>query len=309
MGRIIEMYSSLVGGTPLYRLANTERELGLCATLLAKLEFFNPAGSAKDRIALGMIERAEARGDLRSGDVIIEPTSGNTGIALCAIGVSRGYRVIIVMPDNMSLERQKLMRAYGGEVVLTDGALGMRGSIDKAYELASSIPNAFIPNQFENPDNPLSHYQSTAEELWRDTDGEIDILVSAVGTGGTLSGCAAFLKEKKPSLRVVAVEPSASPLLSEGRAGAHSISGIGANFVPKTLNRSLIDEIITVSEEEAVEACRALARREGLLVGISSGAALTAAIKVAADEKNRGLKIAVILPDGGERYLSTQLFE
>ena len=304
-----ESVTELVGNTPLLALHRIETELGLTAKIYAKLESFNPASSAKDRIALAMIEDAEARGALRPGATIIEPTSGNTGIGLAAIGCSRGYRVIIVMPDTMSIERQKLMRAYGAEVILTPGKEGMKGAIEKAEALQKEMVGSFIPNQFSNPANPRAHYLTTGKEIFRDTDGAIDILVAGIGTGGTLSGCAAYLKEQKPSLRAIGVEPKASPLLTTGKAGAHAIQGIGANFVPDTLDRSQIDEILTVQDEEAYKAARLIARTEGLLVGISSGAALSAAIQVAKMEENAGKTIVVVLPDTGEHYLSTTLFD
>lgn len=304
-----ESLASLVGNTPLLALHHIEEEYSLKGRLFAKLESFNPASSAKDRVALSMIQNAEKLGLLAPGSTIIEPTSGNTGIGLAAIGSACGYRVIIVMPDSMSIERQKLMRAYGAELILTPGALGMRGAIQKAEELAKEIPQSFIPNQFENPSNPLAHYETTAKEIWRDLDGKVDVLVAGIGTGGTISGCARFLKEKNPSLYVVGVEPASSPLLTKGVSGAHGIQGIGANFVPKNLDRSLVDEILTVADNEAYSFAKALAKREGLLVGISSGAALSAAVFVSNTEKFRDKNIVVILPDSGERYLSTPLFD
>ena len=304
-----ESVTELVGNTPLLALNRIGDALGLKAKIYAKLESFNPASSAKDRIALAMIEDAEARGLLTEGATIIEPTSGNTGIGLAAIGCARGYRVIIVMPDTMSIERQKLMRAYGAEVVLTPGKEGMKGAIARAEALKAETPASFIPNQFENPANPHAHYRTTGEELLRDTEGKIDLLVAGIGTGGTISGCAACIKEKKPSFRAIGVEPERSPLLTKGEAGPHGIQGIGANFVPETLNRTVIDEILTVSDEDAFDAARLMARKEGVLVGISSGAALSAAIQVAKKEENEGKTIVVILPDTGEHYLSTTLFD
>lgn len=297
----------LVGRTPLLSLARYGKGLG--AELLAKLECFNPGGSAKDRVALAMILAAEADGRLPHGGTIIEPTSGNTGVGLAAIGTARGYRVIITMPDSMSRERQLLMRAYGAELILTPGAEGMRGAIARAEELAGNIEGAWIAGQFDNPENPRAHARTTGPEIWEDAEGRVDILVAGVGTGGTLSGAAAYLKEKNPALLAVAVEPADSPLLSCGRAGAHGLQGIGANFVPDNLDRAIIDEIVTVSTEEAYTAARALARTEGIVCGISSGAALHAAATLAAREENRGKRIVVVLPDTGERYLSTGLFE
>lgn len=303
-----ESITELVGNTPLLALNRIREALGIKAKIYAKLESFNPASSAKDRIALAMIEDAEARGLLHSGATIIEPTSGNTGIGLAAIGCARGYRVIIVMPDTMSIERQKLMRAYGAEVVLTPGKEGMKGAILKAEALKAEIADSFIPNQFENPANPNAHYRTTGEEIWRDTEGEIDILVAGIGTGGTISGCAALLKEKKPSVCAVGVEPASSPLLSLGTAGAHGIQGIGANFVPSTLNRTVLDEVLTVADADAFAAARLVAKSEGILVGISAGAALSAALQVAKREENTDKTIVVIFPDTGEHYLSTTLF-
>ena len=306
--RIYESVEALVGSTPLVRLSRTEKALGLKARLLVKLECFNPGGSAKDRAAIAMLDAAEAEGKIAPGSVIIEPTSGNTGIGLACVGGARGYRVIIVMPDSMSMERQLLMSAYGAELVLTPGAEGMTGAIKKAEELASSIPGAFIPGQFTNPANASAHYNTTGPELWRDSGGELDIFVAGVGTGGTLTGVGRYLKEQRQDVRVVAVEPASSPLLSQGRAGAHGLQGIGANFVPEVLDRSLIDEIICVSEGEAYSAGAELGRREGFLVGISSGAALHAAIELAKREENRGKTVCALLPDTGERYLSTPMF-
>jgi cysteine synthase A len=301
--------SEMVGNTPLFEALNYARGEALEAKLLLKLEGFNPAGSAKDRVALSMILDAEATGRLKSGATIIEPTSGNTGIGLAAIGVPRGYRVVLTMPDTMSAERRRLLAAYGAEIVLTPGALGMQGAIDKAMELAAEIKGSFIPSQFDNPANPLAHRTTTGPEIYADTNGHVDMLVAGVGTGGTLSGVAKFLKSKIPTLRCVAVEPAASPLLSGGKAGAHGLQGIGANFVPANFDRGAADEILGVNEDEAYAAARKLARTEGLLVGISSGAALHAANVLAKRPENRGKVIVVLLPDGGDRYLSTPLFE
>ena len=306
--KIYDDLDKLIGSTPMLRLKKTEAAEGTLASVTAKLEYFNPAGSAKDRVALHMINDAEARGIIKAGATLIEPTSGNTGIGLAAVGVHRGYKVIVVMPDNMSLERQKLMRAYGAEVILTPAAGGMSASIAKAKEIAANTPNSFIPSQFDNPANAEAHYLSTGREIWNDTDGEIDIFVAGVGTGGTLTGSARYLKEMKPEIKVVAVEPDTSAVLSGKPAGAHGLSGIGAGFIPEVLDVSLIDEIMPISVDEAKAACRNLASREGVLVGISSGAALAAALKLAKLEENKGKNIAVILPDGGERYLSTDLF-
>lgn len=299
----------LIGKTPLLALTHIEKEYNLKANILAKLEGMEPAGSAKDRVALAMLEKAESEGKLNEGATVIEPTSGNTGIALCALCAARGYRAVIVMPDNMSVERIRLMKAYGAEVVLTPAAKGMKGAIEKANELAKEVQNSFIPGQFENPANPLAHYTSTGPEIWADTEGQVDIFVAGVGTGGTLSGTGAYLKERNPDVRVVAVEPATSPLLSQGRAGAHGIAGIGANFVPATLNTDIYDEIVTVTEDEAYAAGRLLARGEGVLCGISSGAALHAAIELAQRDDNVGKTIVVLLPDTGERYLSTAMFQ
>ncbi len=300
---------SLIGHTPLFFPARLQSILALPAKLLLKLEGANPAGSAKDRVALSMLDAAERDGEIASGATIIEPTSGNTGIGLCAICASRGYRTIIVMPDNMSVERIRLMQAFGAEVVLTPAALGMKGAIQKAEELANKIPGSFIPGQFENPANPDAHYCTTGPEIYADTNGKVDLFVCGVGTGGTITGCGRYLKEQKPTVRVIAVEPASSPLLSEGRAGAHGLQGIGANFIPATLDRSIYDDIVTVTEQEAYAAARALAHNEGLLVGISSGAALHAAIKLAKQPENTGKTIVALLPDSGERYLSTDLFQ
>ncbi len=299
----------LVGNTPLVELTNFEKNHGLKARLLGKVEYFNPAGSIKDRIAKAMIADAEERGLLDGDTVIIEPTSGNTGIALAAIAAARGNRIIITMPETMSVERRNLMRAYGAELVLTEGAKGMKGAIAKAEELHAELPNSFIPSQFSNPANPAVHRKTTGPEIWRDTDGAVDILVAGVGTGGTVSGTGAYLKEQNPDVRVVAVEPADSPVLSEGRAGAHKIQGIGAGFVPETLDVGVYDEVIAIGNEEAFEAGRELAGRDGLLVGISSGAAVAAAAKVAARPENEGKTSVVILPDTGERYLTTAMFD
>lgn len=307
--RIYKSVSELTGHTPLMELRNIEDENRLCARVLAKLEMFNPAGSAKDRVAKAMLDDAEAKGLLASGGTIIEPTSGNTGIGLAAIGASRGYRVIIVMPDSMSIERRLLMTAYGAELVLTEGKKGMAGAVERAEELKSSIPGALILGQFENPANPAAHRVTTGPEIWEDTDGKVDIFVAGVGTGGTISGVGQYLKSRKNSVRIVAVEPKSSPLLSEGHAGPHGLQGIGANFIPTVLDRSIYDEIITVSDEEAYAAGRALAAHEGILAGISSGAALHAAIELAKRPENAGKCIVALLPDTGERYLSSPMFK
>lgn len=305
---IYRSVTELVGRTPLMELTRIEESEGLEAKILAKLELFNPGGSVKDRVAKAMIEDAEKRGALKKGSVIIEPTSGNTGIGLSAIAAAKGYRIIITMPETMSIERRNLMKAYGAEVVLTDGAQGMKGAIDKAEELAKEIPDSFIPGQFVNPVNPAAHEQTTGVEIWEDTDGEVDIFVAGVGTGGTISGTGRLLKSKKPDVKVVAVEPKSSPVLSEGKAGAHKIQGIGAGFVPETLNTKIYDEIITVENEDAFATGRLIAKTEGILVGISSGAALWAAIQLAKRPENKGKNIVVLLPDTGERYLSTAMF-
>lgn len=307
--RIYKSVSELTGRTPLMELRNIEDENRLCARVLAKLEMFNPAGSAKDRVAKAMLDDAEAKGLLASGGTIIEPTSGNTGIGLAAIGASRGYRVIIVMPDSMSIERRLLMTAYGAELVLTEGKKGMAGAVERAEELKASIPGALILGQFENPANPAAHRVTTGPEIWEDTDGKVDIFVAGVGTGGTISGVGQYLKSRKNSVRIVAVEPKSSPLLSEGHAGPHGLQGIGANFIPTVLDRSIYDEIITVSDEEAYAAGRALAAREGILAGISSGAALHAATELAKRPENAGKCIVALLPDTGERYLSSPMFK
>ena len=299
----------LIGKTPLLRLSRLEEKYSLSARLYAKLEFLNPFGSVKDRAAKNMLDDAEAKGVLVPGAVVIEPTSGNTGIGLAAVGAQRGYRVIIIMPDSMSRERIAVMRAYGAEVVLTPGALGMKGAIDKAEELAREIEGAFIPSQFDNPANPKAHERTTGPEIWKDTDGKVDVLIAGVGTGGTLSGTARYLKAMSPDIKVIAVEPASSPLISEGRSGAHGLQGIGANFIPTNYDASLTDEVITVTEEDAYRAARALAKCEGLLCGITSGAALHAATVCARRAELAGKNIVVILPDTGDRYLSTPLFE
>ena len=309
MAKVYTSVADLIGGTPLLELTGIEKKFGLEARILAKLESFNPAGSAKDRVAFEMIRDAEERGVLKPGSVIIEPTSGNTGIGLAAVAVPRGYRVIIVMPDSMSVERQKTMKAYGAELVLTPGALGMAGAIAKAEELAKENENSFIPDQFGNPANAAAHRKTTGPEIWRDTDGEVDIFVAGVGTGGTITGTGEYLKSMKPEVRVIAVEPAASPLLSEGKAGPHGIQGIGANFVPAVLNTEIYDEIIPVTNEAAFETGRMLGKTEGFLAGISSGAALWAAIETAKRPENKGKTIVVLLPDTGDRYLSTAMFE
>ncbi len=298
----------LIGNTPLLELSNYERDNALNATIAGKLEYFNPAGSVKDRIAAAMVEAAELSGDLRPGSVIIEPTSGNTGIGLAAVAAARGYRLILTMPETMSVERRSLLKAYGAELVLTEGARGMKGAIEKAEELARETPGSFIPGQFVNPANPDIHRHTTGPEIWRDTDGKVDILVGGVGTGGTITGAGEFLKSKNPAIRVVAVEPAASPVLSGGNAGPHKIQGIGAGFVPKVLNTGVYDEIIPVENEDAFATGRTLAQKEGLLVGISSGAAVWAATELAKRPENTGKLIVVVLPDTGERYLSTPMF-
>ena len=308
----MNVYSSvdkMIGGTPLLELCNLERRLGLKAMLLAKLEYLNPAGSAKDRIARAMIDAAEKEGKLVPGSVIIEPTSGNTGIGLAAVAAARGYKVIIVMPETMSMERRILMKAYGAELVLTPGAKGMTGSIEKAEELAASTPNSFIPGQFVNPVNARAHYETTGPEIWNDTDGTVDMFVAGVGTGGTITGTGRYLKEQKPDVKVIAVEPATSAVLSGGKPGPHGLQGIGAGFIPEVLDTSVYDEVIPVENEQAYEAGRLIGRSEGVLVGISSGAALYAALELAKREENAGKTIVVLLPDTGDRYLSTPLFE
>ena len=309
MSRIYTSADQLIGKTPLLELTHMEEKLALPAKVLAKLEYFNPAGSAKDRVALSMIRDAEERGILKAGSTIIEPTSGNTGIGLACVAAARGYRTIIVMPDSMSAERQLLMGAYGAELVLTPGKLGMSGAIAKAEELAKEIPGSFIPDQFGNPANAKAHYETTGPEIWADTDGDVDIFVAGVGTGGTITGVGRYLKEKNPAVRIVAVEPADSPLLSGGKAGPHGLQGIGANFVPAVLDTTIYDRIIPVTTAEAFEAARLLGKAEGVLVGISSGAALHAALKIAEEPENAGKRIVVLLPDTGDRYLSTDLFK
>ena len=309
MAKIYSSLGEMVGKTPLFEVCNIEKCEKLYARVLVKLEGMNPAGSAKDRAALYMINEAEREGKLTEGSVIIEPTSGNTGIGLASLGTARGYRVIIVMPDTMSKERQALMRGYGAELVLTDGSLGMRGAIERAEELARDIENSFIPDQFANPANALAHYETTGPEIYADTDGEVDIFVAGVGTGGTITGVGRYLKEKKPKVKVFAVEPNDSPLLSGGKAGAHAIQGIGANFIPKLLDRKIYDGVITVGADEAFASAKLLAKAEGILVGISSGAALCAALELARLPENEGKTIVALLPDTGERYLSCGLFD
>ena len=301
--------SELVGSTPLLRIGHYSRLYANNAELICKLEYLNPAGSAKDRIALAMINDAEEQGLITESTVIIEPTSGNTGIGLAAICAARGYKLILTMPDSMSIERRKLLAAYGAEIVLTDGTLGMRGSIDEAERIKSSLPSAFIPSQFSNPSNPKAHYLTTAPEIWQDTNGKIDIFVAGIGTGGTLSGTAKYLKEQNPNILAIGVEPASSPLITQGKAGPHKIQGIGANFIPENFDTALVDEVITVTDENAYLAAQRLARTEGILCGISSGAALYAATMLAQKEENRKKTIIALLPDTGDRYLSTPLFE
>ena len=308
MSRIYSSADQLIGNTPLLEVKNIEREEGLKARILVKLEYFNPAGSVKDRVAKAMIDDAEAKGLLKPGSVIIEPTSGNTGIGLASVAAARGYRIIIVMPETMSVERRQLMKAYGAELVLSEGSKGMKGAIAKADELAQEIPGAFIPGQFVNPANPAAHRATTGPEIWRDTDGQVDIFVAGVGTGGTVSGVGEYLKEQNPAVRIVAVEPASSPVLSEGRSGSHMIQGIGAGFVPEVLNTAIYDEVIPVTNEDALATGRRMGRTEGVLVGISSGAALWAAITLAKRPENAGKTIVALLPDTGDRYLSTALF-
>lgn len=308
MSRVYKSSSELIGNTPLVEVSNIEKELGLKAKVLVKLEYFNPAGSVKDRIALAMIEAAEKEGKLKPGSTIIEATSGNTGIGLASVGTAKGYKVILTMPETMSVERRNILKAYGAIIELTEGSKGMKGSIAKAEELAASIEGSFIPAQFENKANPAVHKATTGPEIWNDTEGEVDIFISGIGTGGTISGVGEFLKEKKPSVKVVAVEPTGSPILSEGKSGPHKIQGIGAGFIPDTLNTKIYDEIITVENEEAFEYGRLIASKEGILVGISSGAALFAAIEEAKKPENEGKTIVALLPDSGDRYFSTPLF-
>ena len=299
----------IIGRTPIMEMCNIEKEYGLCGKLLAKLEYFNPAGSVKDRVAKMMIDEAERKGEITPDSVIIEPTSGNTGIGLALVAAARGYRIIIVMPDTMSKERRQLMKAYGAELVLTDGKYGMSGAIAKAEELAKEIPYSFIPGQFINPDNPKAHYETTGPEIYEDTDGKVDVFVAGVGTGGTITGTAKYLKDKNPDIKIVAVEPADSPVLSGGEAGAHKLQGIGAGFVPEVLDVDVYDEVVKVSTEQAYEISRAIGKREGILVGISSGAAAWAAVEVAKHPENEGKNIVVLLPDAGDRYLSTDLFD
>ena len=309
MSKIYTSADQLIGGTPLLELSHIEKAEKLEAKLLAKLEYLNPAGSVKDRIAKDILDDAEASGKLKSDSVIIEPTSGNTGIGLASVAAARGYRIIIVMPETMSVERRQLMKAYGAELVLSDGAKGMKGAIAKAEEIAAQTPNSFIAGQFVNPANPKAHYETTGPEIWADTDGEVDIFVAGVGTGGTLTGTGKFLKERKPSVKVVAVEPASSPVLSKGSAGAHKIQGIGAGFVPEVLDTTVYDEVIPVADNDAFATGRLVGRSEGVLVGISSGAALWAGIELAKRPENKGKTIVVLLPDTGDRYLSTPLFQ
>lgn len=308
MSKIYKGTLGLIGNTPLVEVVNIERELGLEATLLVKLEYLNPAGSVKDRIAKAMIEDAEEKGILKEGSVIIEPTSGNTGIGLASIAAAKGYRIILTMPETMSVERRNILKAYGAEIVLTEGAKGMKGAIAKADELAKEIPNSFVPGQFVNPANPEAHKRTTGPEIWNDTDGAVDIVIAGVGTGGTLSGIGAYLKEKKPEVQIVALEPASSPVLSEGKAGPHKIQGIGAGFVPETLDTKIYDEIYKAEADEAFETAKLLAKKEGVLVGISSGAALAGAIELAKRPENKGKTIVALLPDSGDRYYSTPLF-
>lgn len=306
--KAVEKITDLIGGTPLLEIKNYEKENNLEAKIIVKLEYFNPAGSVKDRIAKAMIDEAEEKGLLKPGSVIIEPTSGNTGIGLAAVAASRGYKIILTMPETMSIERRNLLKAYGAQLVLTDGAKGMKGAIEKAKELAESTPGSFIPSQFTNPANPTIHRNTTGPEIWNDTDGKVDIFVAGVGTGGTVSGAGQYLKSKNPNVKVVAVEPAGSPVLSQGKAGPHKIQGIGAGFVPDTLDTKVYDEIITVENEAAFETGRTLAKKEGVLVGISSGAAVWAATQLAKRPENKGKVIVALLPDTGERYLSTPMF-
>ena len=308
MSRIYSSADELIGSTPLLEVKNIEREEGLKARVLVKLEYFNPAGSVKDRVAKAMIDDAEEKGLLKPGSVIIEPTSGNTGIGLASVAAARGYRIIIVMPETMSVERRQLMKAYGAELVLSEGSKGMKGAIAKADELAKEIPGAFIPGQFVNPANPAAHYAATGPEIWADTDGQVDIFVAGVGTGGTITGVGQYLKEQNPAVKVVAVEPASSPVLSEGRSGAHMIQGIGAGFVPEVLDTGVYDEIVPVTNENALSTGRRMGRSEGVLVGISSGAALWAAVELAKRPENAGKTIVALLPDTGDRYLSTPMY-
>lgn len=306
--KIYEKITDLIGKTPILRLSNFSAEHNLETPILAKLEYFNPAGSVKDRVALAMLDDAQAKGLLTPNSVIIEPTSGNTGIGLAAVAASRGYKVILTMPETMSVERRSLLKAYGAEIVLTEGSKGMSGAIEKAEELAKSTPNSFIAGQFVNPANPDAHYRTTGPEIWEDTEGKIDIFVAGAGTGGTISGTGKFLKEKNPDIKIVAVEPYGSPVLSKGVAGPHKLQGIGAGFIPETLDTEIYDEVIAVKDEDAFEAGRMIAKKEGFLVGISSGAALYAACELAKREENKGKIIVALLPDTGDRYLSTEMF-
>lgn len=308
MSKIYGSITELVGKTPLVELKNIEKSLGLAGKLVVKLEYFNPAGSVKDRVAKALVEDAEKKGLLKTGSTIIEPTSGNTGIGLASVAAAKGYKSIFTMPETMSIERRKLLKGYGAQIVLTEGAKGMKGAIAKAEELAAAIPGSYIPGQFDNPANPAIHAATTGPEVWGDTDGEVDFLIAGVGTGGTLSGTGVFLKSKKPAVKVIAVEPSASPMISKGTAGPHKIQGIGAGFIPKNLNQGVFDEVVTVDNEDAFKAAKLIAKTEGILVGISSGAALHAAIEFAKKPENEGKTIVTILPDTGERYLSTELF-
>ena len=305
---VYKAISDLIGNTPLVELTHIEEKEGLDASVVAKVEFFNPAGSVKDRIAKKMIEDAEKKGLIKPGATLIEPTSGNTGIGIASVAAAKGYKAIMTMPETMSVERRNLLKAYGAKVVLTDGKAGMKGAIAKAKELAATIPNSFIPSQFENPSNPQAHYESTGPEIWKDTEGKVDIFVAGVGTGGTVSGTGKYLKDQNPNVKVVAVEPATSPVLSEGHAGPHGIQGIGAGFVPNILDTSVYDEVFTVTNEQAYETGRLIAHNEGMLVGISSGAATYAAIQIAKRPENKGKTIVVLLPDTGERYLSTLMF-
>lgn len=308
MSKVVKSITELIGNTPMLELTGIEESHSLEASVIAKLEYFNPCGSVKDRVAKNMIENAEKNGDLKPGSVIIEPTSGNTGIGLASVGVSKGYRVIITMPETMSAERRNLMKAYGAELVLTEGSKGINGAIAKAEELAKEIPGAFIPGQFSNPSNPQAHFETTGPEIWEQTGGNVDILVSGVGTGGTISGVGKFLKSKNPNIKIIAVEPESSPVLSGGKPGPHGIQGIGAGFIPETLNTEIYDEIVTVADSDAYQTGRKLAKTEGLLVGISSGAAVWAAVQAAKRAENKGKTIVAVLPDTGERYLSTPMF-
>ena len=309
MSNIYQGTLGLIGNTPLVEVENIEKDLGLEARILVKLEYFNPAGSVKDRIAKAMIEDAEERGVLKEGSVIIEPTSGNTGIGLASIAAAKGYRIVLTMPETMSVERRNILKAYGAEIVLTEGAKGMKGAIAKAEELAKEIPNSFIPGQFDNPANPAIHKRTTGPEIWNDTDGEVDVFIAGVGTGGTLSGTGAYLKSQKDSVEIIGLEPAGSPVLTEGKAGPHKIQGIGAGFIPKTLDTSIYDRVLTVENEDAFAASKLIAKKEGVLVGISSGAALHVAIELAKKPEYKGKTIVALLPDSGDRYYSTPLFE